>query len=315
MKTPITQLDTIFLSYDEPNADENWLDLIGKCPWAKRSHGVYGSDNAHKAAAAMSDTERFVIVDADNIVFPEFFNQEIDLTVLTDKDLVSWPAKNTINGLVYGNGGIKSWSRKQISEMRSHENAHRGHKSAQVDFCWDMNYLEMKECHSQIHNNVTPYQAFRAGFREGCKMGLVNGNVMSEFNKARIPEGNMKKLLTWMSIGSDVDNGIWAIYGARLGFWKTNYQRDTWNWISVRDFAWHDDFWINTVSPEFSDDRGKLCLNSGYTWDQIRLWDAIDTLGDKIKLETGMEIIQADTATSSFFKRIQDSNFRHNRQT
>ena len=47
----INEFDIVFISYDEPNADENYNNLIEKAPWAKRSHGVFGSDAAHKAAA------------------------------------------------------------------------------------------------------------------------------------------------------------------------------------------------------------------------------------------------------------------------
>ena len=78
MQVPITEYDVVFISYDEPNADENFADLLNKCPWAKRSHGVFGSDAAHKAAANLSETERFVGIDADNIVDPDFFNITID---------------------------------------------------------------------------------------------------------------------------------------------------------------------------------------------------------------------------------------------
>ena len=60
----INDFDIVYISYDEPNADENYADLLEKCPWAKRSHGVWGSDAAHKAAAALSETERFITVDA-----------------------------------------------------------------------------------------------------------------------------------------------------------------------------------------------------------------------------------------------------------
>ena len=41
MKIPITEYDVVFISYDEPNADDNYADLINKIPWAKRSHGVW----------------------------------------------------------------------------------------------------------------------------------------------------------------------------------------------------------------------------------------------------------------------------------
>ena len=52
MLTPINSFDIVFLSYDEPNADKNYADLLNKAPWAKRVHGVKGFDAAHKAAAA-----------------------------------------------------------------------------------------------------------------------------------------------------------------------------------------------------------------------------------------------------------------------
>ena len=48
---PITEFDIVYISYDEPNAEQNYANLLEKCPWAKRSHGVWGSDAAHKAAA------------------------------------------------------------------------------------------------------------------------------------------------------------------------------------------------------------------------------------------------------------------------
>ena len=49
-----------YLSYDEPNAEENYADLLAKVPWAKRVHGIKGSDAAHKACAKLSETDRFV---------------------------------------------------------------------------------------------------------------------------------------------------------------------------------------------------------------------------------------------------------------
>ena len=72
----IVEFDIIFLSYDEPNADLHYADLCNNAPWAKRLHGVKGSDAAHKAAAELSETEWFITVDADNIVDPKFFDLE-----------------------------------------------------------------------------------------------------------------------------------------------------------------------------------------------------------------------------------------------
>ena len=103
-KIRIVDQDIIFLSYDEPNCEKNYADLCSKLPWAKRVHGVHGSDAAHKACADLSETEYFVTVDGDNIIDPAFLNQEIDLDALgVDSDYVfSWCGKVNVNGLMYG---------------------------------------------------------------------------------------------------------------------------------------------------------------------------------------------------------------------
>ena len=65
---PISDFDVIYISYDEPNAEKNWADLLSKCPWAKRVHGVKGFDAAHNKAGEISETHRLVTVDGDNTV-------------------------------------------------------------------------------------------------------------------------------------------------------------------------------------------------------------------------------------------------------
>ena len=43
--------DVVFISYQEPNAEENWQALKQRVPVAKRVHGVKGIHNAHVKAA------------------------------------------------------------------------------------------------------------------------------------------------------------------------------------------------------------------------------------------------------------------------
>ena len=106
-KIKIIEQDMVFLSYDEPNAEKNYADLLTKAPWAKRVHGVKGSDAAHKACAAASETEYFITVDADNIIDPKFLEVEVDLDRLglNSEYVFSWCGKVHVNGLMYGNGG------------------------------------------------------------------------------------------------------------------------------------------------------------------------------------------------------------------
>jgi hypothetical protein len=48
-----------------------------------------------------------------------------------------------------------------------------------------------------------------------------------------------------MMVGSDVDNGEWAMYGARLGCYMTQFT--DWDHVNVRDFDYLDDLWNMSV--------------------------------------------------------------------
>ena len=244
MLMKISDHDLIFLSYDEPNADQNYEDLCKKIPWAKRIHGVKGSDSAHKACAELSKTERFIIVDADNIVDEKFISEQIEIPdEVFESSVISWSAKNIINGLIYGNGGIKSWTRKIIFDMKTHENADDNIES-QVDFCWNLHYYYQNKSFSVIHNNSTPFQAWRAGFREGVKLSLIDGRKPNREEFNNIHWKNKDRLAIWLTVGSDVDNGIWSILGARQGLYML--MCTDWNYIEVRDFDNLKSIWDKT---------------------------------------------------------------------
>tara|TARA_B100001287_G_scaffold276013_1_gene285423 strand:+ start:1671 stop:2588 length:918 start_codon:yes stop_codon:yes gene_type:complete len=245
MKIKIAELDIIFLSYDEPNAEKNWADLKNKVPWAKRVHGILGSDAAHKECARISETDRFITVDGDNTIKQEFLDQVLDFDTHAnlEKSVISWCGQNIINGLMYGNGGLKCWPREYVLNMKTHENADPYNVQAKVDFCWDAQYIQQNSCFSLTHNNFTPKQAWRAGFREGVKLSLNRGERVahSEFLKGH-PK-NLNMLYIWTMVGSDVQNGDWAIYGAREGLEMT--MLSDWDYVNVRDFTHLDEIWAN----------------------------------------------------------------------
>jgi hypothetical protein len=245
-KINIRDCDIIYISYDEPNCDENWADLNSKLPHAKRVHGVKGSDAAHKAAAAISNTDRFITIDGDNIVDGSIIDQVVALDDSIDisRTVFSWPSLNTINGLLYGNGGVKCWPKDLVLNMRTHEHADPENIRAQVDFCWDINYVALDTSFSMTVNNKTPLQAWRAGFREGVKMSLDQGVKVTDFDT--LFRGNINRLLVWMMVGADVENGMWAILGARQGCYMTHCT--DWDYVQVRDFEYLNEMWGNTIS-------------------------------------------------------------------
>ena len=259
-KIKVVDYDIIYLSYDEPNAEKNYADLCQKVPWAKRVHGVKGSDAAHKACANLSETDRFITVDGDNIIREDFLNQEIDFDEHTDLTncVISWSGRNIINGLMYGNGGLKCWPKEFVLNMRTHEAADPKNKHAQVDFCWDVQYIQMNSCYSDVYNNATPAQAWRAGFREGVKLALDRGIKPSVAEFRNNHWRCLHWLYIWSMVGSDVNNGIWAILGAREGLHKT--MLTDWDYVNVRDFEYLNDLWSSEfegMDPEVIESRIK----------------------------------------------------------
>jgi hypothetical protein len=279
----ISECDFIFLSYDEPNADLHYSDLCNKIPWAKRIHGVKGSDAAHKAAADLAETDWLVTVDADNIVYENFFDVEFD-DKNTDVKVYSWLAKNKINGLLYGNGGLKVWHKDFIKNMKSHEESVTD--KASVDFCWEEGYKQIMSCYSDTIVTGSPFQAWRAGFREGVKMTLCDGvKVPPQEIKERVWWHNMHRLRIWSTVGAHEENGLYAVYGARLGTWLANCT--DWNYVEVRDF----------------EILGSIWRQYGYPYEEVRgegLEDAIRHLGEKIKIELGLHWVDLDSTQSKY---------------
>jgi len=291
MKIEIADLDCIYLSYDEPQKEEFWEKIKNMSPWARRVDGVKGSDAAHKAAAEASDTERFILIDGDNMPNMEFFNLELDFTNKDDsyqRAQYRWKARNIINGLQYGNGGMSSWTKEYVMNMKTHE-ASDGNHTTTVDFCLDSSdnlYWSMHDCYSTTHPNHTPFQAWRAGFREGVKMCLVGGvkpNI-DDF-KDNVASRNLNNLTIWHNVGMDVENGEWAIYGARLGTYLT--MLTDWDYNTVQDFQ-----------------------------ELTKLWDTFEhnepkQLSDVLSDKLGLPICTLSSEQSKFFKRHYNTD-KHN---
>lgn len=291
----IADLDVIYLSFDEPQKEEYWLKIKNMVPWAKRVDGVKGSDAAHKAAGEMSDTDRFILIDGDNLPNESFFNLQLDFTGKNEKfknAQFRWKAINAINGLRYGNGGISSWTKDYVANMQTHENQTEGDVSRIVDFCMDQDssYYAMNDCYSTTHPNYTPFQAWRAGFREGVKMSLDRGRkpTVDEF-KETVAMRNLDNLTIWHNVGADVDNGLWAIYGARLGTYMT--MLTDWDHTQVQ---WFDN--INELWHEHKDSDPAL---------------QIKTLGFSLQDKLGLPVDVLNKEQSKFFKRHYKNDFRN----
>lgn len=282
----IADLDVIYLSYDEPKKEEFWIKIQNMVPWAKRVDGVKGTDAAHKSAAEQSETDRFILIDGDNIPHSDFFNLSLCLDEVSHNKVFRWRAKNQINGLQYGNGGLSCWTKDFVNNMRTHE-ASDGSAENNVEFCFHPNYWAMHDCYSTTYPNATQKQAFRAGFREGVKMCLDRGvkPSLAEFEQ-RVHNRNLDHLSIWHNVGADVEHGAWAMYGARLGTYMT--MLTDWDYTQVQNFSVLDDIW--------EQHKGSA------------IYDEVDY---QLSNTLGLPLLDLDEEQSKFFKHHYKRNFKN----
>ena len=286
----IADLDCIYLSYDEPQREEFWIKIRNMVPWAQRVDGVMGSDAAHKAAARASSTDRFILIDGDNLPDPTFFNQTLVFPSQEYESAVfRWRARNHVNGLMYGNGGLSSWTRDFVENMRTHE-ATDGSVETQVEFCFDPLYWPMYDCYSTTYPNGSAFHAWRAGFREGVKMCLDRGRkpTTAEFQD-RVHQRNLDHLTIWHNVGADVEHGYWAMAGARQGTYMT--MLTAWDHTLVQNFEALAELWrtVETSEPRLLAGR----------------------LAEELHTQLGLPMIVMEAEQSEFFKKHYRSNW-HN---
>ena len=198
--------DIIFISFDEENANENWEKLLTRYPEAKRVHGIKGIRNAHLEAACLTDKDHFFTLDGDNELFENF---EPLLPESLESDAVYvWRAQNAVNGLIYGYGGVKLWSKKSFEKDLGEFVDHAMSATEK--------YIVVEELASTTCFNTSPFSAWKSGFREGAKLAQNVKNNRDDYSKHRLE--------IWMGVGHHQANGDWAILGAREGAMYSFFQ-------------------------------------------------------------------------------------------
>jgi hypothetical protein len=226
--------DIVFISYQEPNAEENWLNLKSKFPTAKRVDGVKGIHQAHIAAAKKCFTKMIWVIDADAQILPSFnFNYEV-----AEWDLETvhvWRSINPVNDLEYGYGGVKLLPRKLTIDMDI--------TNADMTTSISSKFKAMNEVSNITVFNTDEFSTWRSAFRECCKLA-------SKTIKGQLDEETNERLSRWCSSYSkDQMFGDYAISGARAG---RKYGNDNCNrpdrLKKINDFDWlYEQFSAHTI--------------------------------------------------------------------
>ena len=208
-----------FLYNDELNAEENWDQLKKIAPGAQSFKATGSIFDSHRAIAAQADSDKFYVVDGDCWVLDRFkFEQNIDLQ---PKSVAVFRAKNPINGLVYGHGGIKLFSRDCFSAERLD----------QPDMTTSLadSYIKVNVLASEHRFNYTPYSTWRTAFRESVKLS-------SGINKNNNDQESQDRLTMWCEAGQEAKYGYFSVVGARQGVAFAKKYKN--NLDKVNDFDW-----------------------------------------------------------------------------
>lgn len=204
-----TPYDIVFISYNEPNADESYKTLLQRFPRAKRVHGVKGIHRAHIEAAKLSKTPMFWVVDADAII-AEDFNFEVEYFPHYDagnrnvflKTTRVWASRNPVNDLVYGYGGVKLLPK----DLTINVDLYKPDMTTSIS--------DSFKAVSKISNitafNTDPYSTWRSAFRECVKLS-------SKAIDRGYDDETDQRLTIWCISGDDRPFGKYSIAGARAG--------------------------------------------------------------------------------------------------
>lgn len=218
--------DIVFISYNEFNAEENYARLSSRfsAPTLKRITGVVGIHNAHIAAAKKSMTKMFWVVDGDAQVLDTFnFDYQVPNNELNYVHV--WRSQNPVNGLVYGNGGVKLLPKKLTMNM----------DTSRVDMTTSISTLfkPMPEIANITAFNTDPFSTWRSAFRECTKLASSSIDRQND-------EETQHRLDVWCTVGLDENAIKGALAGREYGRKNASNKEAL---SKINDFTWLRDQW------------------------------------------------------------------------
>ena len=212
----VKPMDIVFISYDEPSAEQRYNELKARFPRAKWCKNVSGQTLAYMVAANMSDTDYFFAV-FPKLEIVESFKFDFQPDRLKNPCHYIFHCKNPVNGLEYGHGAVLLYNKQIVMQT----------VKPGLDFTLSGDHEVVPILSAINHFNETPWLAWRTAFREVIKLLQAKMTVEGKFR--------LKKWLT-MGVGENAD---WVHKGANdaknyFDEYKDNYDE----LMKSYDFEW-----------------------------------------------------------------------------
>jgi len=206
-----SQFPVVFFDFKTENSETNFSHLLSLCPNAVKISDIDDVNLAYQAVAKLSpDHTHAIIVNSNNFVNENFNLQEVNLIDEIDlqNTVMSFGTKNNINGNIYGSDGVQIFPTSLLANITKYENL-TDPNNLKND---SLTFLRFNRMLSELVINTTPKQAWTTGFVEVMKLCYHNDKFLQ---LEQIDWRNYERLWRWIHIGADIENGIWAILGAR----------------------------------------------------------------------------------------------------
>jgi len=231
--------DIFMISFHEAEADRNFAELKARFPEAKHVKNVEGIGNAHKEVGKQATSEMVWIVDADAEILEDFnFDYTPPMANMGNTTYV-WSARNPINGLEYGYGGVKLFPKTQLEQL--------GHELP--DYTTGAAYYQPVSDVSNITNfNKDPYRTWRSAFRECVKLA-------SQINPNAPKQETQERLDAWTTVDNGGRFGRYCIKGALEGKAYGEENKDDVEALNkINDFEWLREQFVASMKKRISAD-------------------------------------------------------------
>ena len=190
----VNSMDIVFISYDEPGANERFKRLKTKYPRAKWCKNVQGQTKAYQTAAEMSETDYFFAVFPKIDVVDDFkFDFQPDR--LKNPCHYIFNCYNSVIDCTYGHDGIILYNKKLVLET----------STPGLDFTLSKAVTVVPILSAVNNLEETPLLAWRTAFREVIKLKLQKPTVENNY-----------RLKKWLTLGEG-KNSQWVYLGAQDG--------------------------------------------------------------------------------------------------
>lgn len=213
----ISDLDAVFLSYDEVYSDfffEQWKTIFKNI---HRVHGISGLNNAHLKACEVVSTDYFVLIDADAFPIKEQFTKSTSFDISEDAIVTNLQSIQGVTKTLTPHGGIKIINKNLAPSFFNRA------KNTCVSYELQQGFVVIDSPAMSIEfSNQNASLAFMSAYKDAMLFLRATKDPVTYFEKQDILklQGKRQRLWAWLTNGGEEPFGFYSILGAHTAIYN-----------------------------------------------------------------------------------------------